>query len=235
MIWSDVAQDGGATRRDAAIGDEDQEPREKLVDVDAGVEFGEFGEEIGGEVFRWDDGKAEIKASGTKLKGGPTCVGPPGCFGNVRTVDGLPYGGFGFGRKLRNDAELLHKAQSVPVDIAFCHLAATEAGDAYSGDGELLPRWRNPAEIAFMGTPTGPTGHHCFALGNDVLDRQSKVGESSAVERRSLLLTLGAPSNIGCRGVMVVIVGGKEFICHRQIALVPKFFEQTTDDSFIFF
>jgi len=197
MIWSDVAQDGGATRRDAAIGDEDQEPREKLVDVDAGVEFGEFGEEIGGEVFRWDDGKAEIKASGTKLKGGPTCVGPPGCFGNVRTVDGLPYGGFGFGRKLRNDAELLHKAQSVPVDIAFRYLAVGEAADSDSGNGEVLPGWGNPAEIPFMGTVAGPTGHDCIVFGDDVLDRQTKVRESTAIERCSLLFTLGTASKIG--------------------------------------
>src|SRR6266852_2783486 len=143
-------------------------------------------------------------------------------------------GGFGFG-ELRDDAELLHKAQSVPVDPAFYHLAAREAGDADPGDGELLPRGRNPAEIAFMGTPAGPTGHHCFAFGNDVLDRQLKVREGSAVEGRSLLLTFGAPPNIGCRRVMVSVVGGKELVCHRQIALVPKFFKQTTDDSFVLF
>src|SRR6266704_6443164 len=121
--------------------------------------------------------------------------------------------GFGFG-KLRDDAELLHKAQSVPVDPAFCHLASTEAGDAYPGDGDLLPRWRNPAEIAFMRTPTGPTGNHSFAFGNDVLDRQSKVGESSAVERRSFLFTLRATPKIGLRSVMMFAVGGKELVCY---------------------
>src|SRR5260221_9415420 len=64
---------------------------------------------------------------------------------------------------------------------------------------------------------------------------QSKVGKGSAVESRSLLLTLGAQPNIRCRRVMVGVVGGKELVCHRQIALVPKFFKQTTDDSFVFF
>jgi len=29
---------------------------------------------------------------------------------------------------------------------------------------KLLPRWRNPAEIAFMGTRQ-TSGHHGFALG----------------------------------------------------------------------
>src|SRR5437899_3592114 len=82
--------------------------------------------------------------------------------------------GFGFG-KLRDDAELLHKAQSVPVDPAFCHLASTEAGDAYPGDGDLLPRWRNAAEIAFMRTPTGPTGNHSFAFGNRSEEHTSEL------------------------------------------------------------
>src|SRR5713226_7936389 len=146
----------------------------------------------------------------------------------------LRCGDFGFD-ELRDNAELLHKAQSVPVDPAFHHLTVREAGDAYPGDGNLLPRWRNPAEIAFMGTPTGPTGHHCLAFGNDVLDRQLKVREGSAVEGRSLLLTFGAPPNIGCRRVMVGVVGGKELVCQRQIALVPKFFKRTTNDKFVSF
>jgi len=34
----------------------------------------------------------------------------------------------------------------------------------HPGDVELLPRWRIPAEIAFMGTPTGPSGPHGFPL-----------------------------------------------------------------------
>jgi hypothetical protein len=51
-LVGDVGHDGGATRGDAALGDEDEETGEKLVDVDAGAELGEFGEEFGGEVFR---------------------------------------------------------------------------------------------------------------------------------------------------------------------------------------
>ena len=51
-LVGDVAQDGGATRGDAAFGHEGQEPCEKVVNVDRGVEFGKFGEKFGGEVFR---------------------------------------------------------------------------------------------------------------------------------------------------------------------------------------
>ena len=93
----------------------------------------------------------------------------------------------GFG-ELRDDAELLHEALSVPVDPAFHHLSVREAGNAYPGDGELLSRWRNPVEITIMGTATGPPDHYCFTFGNDVFDRQSNVGEGIAVEGRSLLL-----------------------------------------------
>jgi hypothetical protein len=34
---------------------------------------------------------------------------------------------------------------------------------------------------------------------------------------------------------MVSVVGGKELVCHRQIALVPKFLEQTADYIFVSF
>jgi len=51
-LVGDVAQDGGATRGDAALGDQDKEAGEKLVNVDRRAEFGKFGEEVGGEVLR---------------------------------------------------------------------------------------------------------------------------------------------------------------------------------------
>src|SRR5258708_585092 len=34
---------------------------------------------------------------------------------------------------------------------------------------------------------------------------------------------------------MIGVVRGKELVCQRQIALVPEFFKQTTDDSFVIF
>src|SRR5216683_106857 len=51
-LVGDVGEHGGAAGGDAAFGDEDHQPGEELVDVDGGVELGEFGEEVGGEVFR---------------------------------------------------------------------------------------------------------------------------------------------------------------------------------------
>jgi hypothetical protein len=51
-LVGDVGKDGGAAGRDAAFGDEGEEAAEELADVDAGGELGEFGEEVGGEVFR---------------------------------------------------------------------------------------------------------------------------------------------------------------------------------------
>ncbi len=106
-------------------------------------------------------------------------------------------GGLGFDSELGDDAELLHEAESVPVDIAFRQLAVQEASDGDAGDGELLSGGGHPVEIPFVGAVTGPTGHDGFAFGNDVLDRQMKVGESSAVEGRSLPFTLGAVPKIG--------------------------------------
>ena len=50
-LVGDVGEDGGAAGGDAAFGDEKEEAGEELVDVDGGVELGEFGYEVGGEVF----------------------------------------------------------------------------------------------------------------------------------------------------------------------------------------
>jgi hypothetical protein len=83
---------------------------------------------------------------------------------------GLPSSGFGFG-KFGDDAELLHEAEGVPIDVAFRQLAVRQAGNGDAGDVDLLPGWRNPVEFAFMSTATGPTGHDCVPFGNDVLDR----------------------------------------------------------------
>lgn len=43
-LVGDVGQDGGAARGHEALGNEDEEPGEELVDVDGGVELGKFGE-----------------------------------------------------------------------------------------------------------------------------------------------------------------------------------------------
>src|SRR5882762_8689106 len=151
----------------------------------------------------------------------------------------LPCGGgrYGFGSvgELRDDAELLHKAQGVPVNKAFRYLAVRDASDGHPGDGDVLPGWSNAIDVTFMGAPAEPAGHDCFAFGNDILDRQMEVGESCAIECRALLFAVGAAPKIGRRRVIVIVVGGKDLVDHRQIAIVPEFGEKTTDDSFIMF
>src|ERR1700730_7740052 len=137
--------------------------------------------------------------------------------------------------ELRDDTELLHEAQSVPIDKTFGHFAVRKAGKAYACNVELLPCWCNPVEIALMGTAARPASRYCFTFGNDVLDREANVGEGIAVKSHSLLLTLGASPNIGRRTVMVSVGWCKEFVSHRYMALVPDFFKQTTDVSFVLF
>jgi hypothetical protein len=51
-LIGDVSENGGAPGRDAAFGDQSEETREKLPEIDSGRELGEVGEEVGGEVFR---------------------------------------------------------------------------------------------------------------------------------------------------------------------------------------
>ena len=51
-LVGDVGQDGGAAGGNAAFGNEGEKAGEKLADVYADGELGEFGEKVGGEVFR---------------------------------------------------------------------------------------------------------------------------------------------------------------------------------------
>jgi len=51
-LVGDICQDGGSAGGDAAFGDEDEKPGEKLADVCASGELGELGEKVDGEVFR---------------------------------------------------------------------------------------------------------------------------------------------------------------------------------------
>jgi hypothetical protein len=51
-LIGDVSENGGAPRRDAAFGNQSEEPAEKLAEIASGRELREVGEEVGGEVFR---------------------------------------------------------------------------------------------------------------------------------------------------------------------------------------
>src|SRR5271169_3084366 len=148
----------------------------------------------------------------------------------------LPCCGDGFGSaELGNDAELLHEAQSVPVDIAFEHFAVRKAGNAYAGDVELLVGGGDAVEFALMGTAARPASHNCFAFGDEVLDRETNVGERITVKSDSLLLSFWSAADIGRRTVVMSVRRCDELVCYLHLALVPNFFEQTTDVSFVLF
>jgi hypothetical protein len=51
-LIGDVSENGGASRRDAASGNQSEEAGEELAEIDSGGELGEFGEEVGRKVFR---------------------------------------------------------------------------------------------------------------------------------------------------------------------------------------
>src|ERR1700682_4952438 len=51
-LIGDVSENGGASRRDAASGNQSEEAGEELAHIDSGGELGEFREEVGREVFR---------------------------------------------------------------------------------------------------------------------------------------------------------------------------------------
>ena len=51
-LIGDVRENGGASRRDAASGNQSEEAGEELAHIDSGGELGECREEVGREVFR---------------------------------------------------------------------------------------------------------------------------------------------------------------------------------------
>src|SRR5580704_1336089 len=157
-------------------------------------------------------------------KGPDLCSGLPVSFCLSRRLPGGSGHGFLLA-ELRNDAELLHEAQSVPVDIAFEHFAVRKAGNAYAGDLELLAGGGHAVEFALMGAAARPASDDGFAFGKQVLDRETNVGEGLAVKSHSLLLTLGTSADIGRRTVVVMVRRCEELVCHSHMAFVPNFFE----------
>src|SRR5713226_8137659 len=51
-LIGNVGENGSASRRDAAFGDQSEEAGEKLAEIDSRREFGELREEVRGEIFR---------------------------------------------------------------------------------------------------------------------------------------------------------------------------------------
>ena len=51
-LIGNVGENGGTARRDTAFCDEEEEPGEKLSDVDGGPELAGLAEEVGREIFR---------------------------------------------------------------------------------------------------------------------------------------------------------------------------------------
>src|SRR5580704_12465562 len=95
-------------------------------------------------------------------------LGPSGSI--LATIRQLPYCDLRFA-SFRDYSELLHQAQGVPADPAFHHLAAGESRNADAGDGDLLPGWRNSAQLAFVRASAVPTYRDSFAVGKEFLYR----------------------------------------------------------------
>jgi len=93
-----------------------------------------------------------------------------------------------------------NQALSVPVDVSLRDLAFERRATVMPEMVKLLPCRRNPVELAFVITAARPAGHDRFAFGNDILNRQVKVGKGRAVESRSLLFTLGTAPKSGVEG-----------------------------------
>jgi len=91
QLVGDVRQNGGAARREAALGDEDEQPREELLDVGGRLELRELREEFGGEILgvRMGGGQAGMTETktGASVQNGKTT--PAAIDGVVAAAGGI--------------------------------------------------------------------------------------------------------------------------------------------------
>jgi hypothetical protein len=81
------------------------------------------------------------------------------------------------------------------------HLTANHAVDLYAGEGHLLVGRRDALELAAVGATERHAGRHHVPFGEDVLHRESKVGECLPEGGEELRPGLGVQGAWGSRDV----------------------------------
>ena len=112
-------------------------------------------------------------------------------------------------------------------------LPLVEAGDGDACNGELLAGRSDPTQLAFVMTSASPTRGDGFAVGEEIFDGHVQILEGGAIVGCALFFTFGTATNVGRGRIVVRVIGRNELICYLQIALVPNFFHETANDSFI--
>src|SRR5439155_24475622 len=77
--------------------------------------------------------------------------------------------------ELRNNAELLHHPERVPVRVLLDDLPVRKAGESESRDLHLLAGGGDAHQVAVVGAATCPAGRDLVALGGLIVDRDPAI------------------------------------------------------------
>src|SRR5437588_3142950 len=133
----------------------------------------------------------------------------------------------------RDDAKLLHHAQSVPIAIGIHDFSVGDVVDSHSVNRYFfVGRW-NSQVIAFVGAGNGPAGDYFILLGNGVLEGPVQI-RVACEEKQNLALvrlrTNGRTENVGG---LEGVAGGDDFTNDFKLPLVPDFFIEAPNDGLV--
>src|SRR5262245_17054428 len=119
--------------------------------------------------------------------------------------------GWGWRRRRRDYAHLLHEAQQVEVDPALGYFAVLHSEEAGAGPVHFLVGGRNTHEVARMRAFDHAASHHQVALGNQVFKGEPDVGHGVGELAVSIFQARNARLLAGDR-VVVYEFGIYEFV-----------------------
>jgi hypothetical protein len=126
----------------------------------------------------------------------------------------------------RDNAELLHHAQRIPVGPGFHDLSAGDVEYVDPRHHDRLAGGGNAHQLALVRAASCPADHHPDPFGKLVFDSEVNVGKGTAVEGDELFEALGTRRQFDAEAVGDV-AGVENLICYDQISLVPDFLNAT--------
>src|SRR5437870_7964835 len=131
----------------------------------------------------------------------------------------------------RNDAELLHHAQSVPITVRVHDFSIRDMVDGHAVNGDFPICGWNAHEIAFVGAGKSPAGNHFILLDNGVLHGETQI--RVAREEAHYLVLVGFRTNRGTGNIRSVksVAGRDNFPYDFKLSLVPDFLIETKNDG----
>ena len=130
---------------------------------------------------------------------------------------GLPSSGAFEVTNGRDNAELLHHAQSVIIAVGIHYFPVGDVVDRYSVNRYILICRGNSQVLAFVGTGHGPASNYFIPFGNQVLDGPAQIGV--ACQEAQNLALVGFWANGGTRNI-----GGLDSVAGEMISLISSSF-----------